>query len=396
MLLPLMTWLLLSVKGLKRAISEAMLWRRNDTDVQDDFPINYNEEDTDRIAELSTSGVISCDQGSRRQGDYHGRFLEASRLEHDFGDVKKLDQKIAKAHEKKEKLALAKVNTKPAGEAIAPIHQSIPKPLYETAELKGKEVETSIVNLSDLTREATPSLMVRTPKEKFIQVDNQTKNANVSDAHSYHSVHKEENDEDADDHCYIPTWGLRSDLRISSYRACKEMISHLATPPKKEVLSSLTNYECSERERELSDRLKDIEREKDEWRQRASTQVEEIKQLKEDLRSKSKQLADLEDRVVEYRKSLAIPIRLYYTMGWLGGLGLGQKKEEIADILTNTSNLDIDDSKAWKDKHSEFFTLQHPYVQKIFDSHRLSSDELMKVFTDVPSPTIGDQAEPSV
>ncbi|GKE31915.1 hypothetical protein Tco_1451237 [Tanacetum coccineum] len=233
-----------------RAISKAMLWRRIDTDVQDDFPINYNEEDTDRIAELSTSGVISCDQGSRRQGDYHGRFLEASRLEHDFGDVKKSDQKISKAQEKKEKLALTKVNTKPVGEDtifVAPIHQSIPKPLYETAELKGKEVETSIVNLSDHTREATPSLVVRTLKEQFIQVDDQTKNANVLDAHSYHSVHKEENDEDADDHCYIPTWGLRSDLRISSYRACKEMISHLATPPKKEVLSSLTNYEVVRR-----------------------------------------------------------------------------------------------------------------------------------------------------
>ncbi|GJU88922.1 hypothetical protein Tco_1301345 [Tanacetum coccineum] len=390
-----------------RAISKAMLWRRIDTDVQDDFPINYNEEDTDRIAEY----VILLLKPSNPLLYLYGlttdcRHLELSHVIKDpegkgnkYGEdncwcqcsVKKSDQKISKAQEKKEKLSLAKVNTKPAGEAIAPIHQSIPKPLYETAELKGKEVETSIVNLSDLTREATPSLMVRTPKEKFIQVDNQTKNANVSD----------ENDEDANDHCYIPTWGRRNDLRISSYRACKEMISHLATPPKNEVLSSLTNYECSKRDRELSDRLKDIERERDEWRQRASTQVEEIKQLKEDLRSKSKQLTDLEDRVrvleedkarlveavaqdkmaqqrvirefiptavgklltsVEYRKSPAILIGLYYTMGWLGGLGLGQKKEEIAAILTNTSNLDIDDSKAWKEKHSELFTLQHPYV----------------------------------
>nr|GEX57658.1 retrovirus-related Pol polyprotein from transposon TNT 1-94 [Tanacetum cinerariifolium] len=41
----------------------------------------------------------------------------------------------------------------------------------------------------------------------------------------------------------ICAWCLRDDLCISSYRACKEMISHLATPPEDEVLSSLINYE---------------------------------------------------------------------------------------------------------------------------------------------------------
>nr|GEX57010.1 hypothetical protein [Tanacetum cinerariifolium] len=45
--------------------------------------------------------------------------------------------------------------------------------------------------------------MVETPKEQFIQMDDQEKNAHVLDAHSYNFIHEEDNNEDADDHRYI-------------------------------------------------------------------------------------------------------------------------------------------------------------------------------------------------
>ncbi|GJR86270.1 hypothetical protein Tco_0210281 [Tanacetum coccineum] len=94
--------------------------------------------------------------------------------------------------------------------------------------------------------------------------------------------------------------------------------------------------------------------------------------------------------------SLAVPIGLCFTAGWLGGLSMGLKKKEIAVILTNTDNLDVEGSKVWKDTHRELFTKQYPYVQKIVDSYRLPLDEPMKVFPDVPPPTMNDQAGPSV
>ncbi|GJX76179.1 hypothetical protein Tco_0322990 [Tanacetum coccineum] len=68
---------------------------------------------------------------------------------------------------------------------------------------------------------------------------------------------------------------------------------------------------------------------------------------------------------VEYRMSLVVPISLSSTVGWLGGLSLGRTEEEIAKILPNTSNLDIEGSKTWREKHKEVFTLKYPYVQKV-------------------------------
>ncbi|GKC76604.1 hypothetical protein Tco_1127378 [Tanacetum coccineum] len=133
-----------------------------------------------------------------------------------------------------------------------------------------------------------------------------------SDAHSFHSVHNEYNDEDVTRR-YVLGWGLREDLRICSYRACKELISHMATLAKDEVLRNLSNGEvvrrtyqslgrsilsqaellkreiqtndgqskklalmknahsqCSDRERELMDSLKDMEKERDDWIKTAS------------------------------------------------------------------------------------------------------------------------------
>ncbi|GKG12579.1 hypothetical protein Tco_0346816 [Tanacetum coccineum] len=62
---------------------------------------------------------------------------------------------------------------------------------------------------------------------------------------------------------------------------------------------------------------------------------------------------------VEYRKSLAVPISLCFTAGWLGGLILRNNEEEITAMLSETSNLDIEGSNSWKDKHREIFTKQY-------------------------------------
>nr|GEV42827.1 hypothetical protein [Tanacetum cinerariifolium] len=241
-------------------------------------------------------------------------------------------------------------------------------------------IKTSIVDLSEHTREPTPPLVVK---------NSEAKNVDVSDAHSFHFIHEEDKDEEMDDHRYILDRGLRSDLCISSYRASKEMISYLVTPPEDKVLRSLTNNEVVRRtyqslgqsilsqakllrrheqldrdyEGELSDRLKDMEREREKWRQTASDQVERIKKLEEDLGPKSKQLSDAENRAqllekekeeliarlaryeadrqsivrdfiptvigrlqtsVDYRRSLAVPINLSCNVGWLDSLSLGR------------------------------------------------------------------------
>nr|GEV93731.1 retrovirus-related Pol polyprotein from transposon TNT 1-94 [Tanacetum cinerariifolium] len=67
---------------------------------------------------------------------------------------------------------------------------------------------------------------------------------------------------------------------------------------------------------------------------------------------------------VEYQKSLAFPIGLCFTAGWLGGLCLGKEEEEIA--------------------------------KKFANSFRLPLDALIKISSDVPHPTLGNGAGPSV
>nr|GEV52355.1 hypothetical protein [Tanacetum cinerariifolium] len=54
---------------------------------------------------------------------------------------------------------------------------------------------------------------------------------------------------------------------------------------------------------------------------------------------------------VEYRKSLAAPVLLCFTVGWLGGLSLGRVEDQIAKFLSEAQHLDIEGSKSWEAKH---------------------------------------------
>ncbi|GJU97780.1 hypothetical protein Tco_1327051 [Tanacetum coccineum] len=265
--------------------------------------------------------------------------------------------------------------------------------------------------------------------------------------HTIHSTYHDEEGGSTAEHQFVPEWGLRDDLRISSFRACKEMITHLATPVEDEYLGNLSNMELVRRAYQSLGRYvlsqgellkwhewlnnehvdlrnrSDIHLEEDDWRKTASKQVEKIKVLERELEPKSQQLVDAEEKVrllkeensklvsdlaraemdrhklvrdfisevvkmlhtsSEYRKSLAVPVGLCFTAGWLGGLSLGKTEDEIAAVLSETGNLDIEGSKAWKDKHRELFTKQYMYIRKVAESYRLPMDTLLQVSPDPP------------
>ncbi|GKE66411.1 hypothetical protein Tco_1520572 [Tanacetum coccineum] len=265
---------------------------------------------------------------------------------------------------------------------------------------------------------------------------------------------------------YVPNWGLRNDLRVCTFCACRELVSHLATPAEDEFLGNLSNVkvvsrayqtlgqsvlaqgellkrheqlnhdyvdlanrndailmdahsECPSREKDLLDMVKDLERERDEWRETSSGQVERIRGLKEKVGGLERKKLALSDKVVEaetdrkklvrefiptmikrlhisveYRQSLAAPVGSCYTVGWLGGLSLGQTEEQVAQILFESQDLDIQGSKTWEAKHYELFTKSYPYVQKIADSYDLPMSELLKVVPDVPSADEGTTSSP--
>ncbi|GKE39972.1 hypothetical protein Tco_1463377, partial [Tanacetum coccineum] len=55
--------------------------------------------------------------------------------------------------------------------------------------------------------------------------------------------------------------------------------------------------ECSSREKELVDRVKDLERERDGWRATTSDQVKRIRSLERDLEPKTQQLVTTEEKI---------------------------------------------------------------------------------------------------
>ncbi|GKC10053.1 hypothetical protein Tco_1001663, partial [Tanacetum coccineum] len=217
-----------------------------------------------------------------------------------------LQQDSPQKSEKKDRQNLAKAQAKRAGE-VTPLRHACPNPADETAGSVPKHV---VATFATGPQTANP---------------NNVKHVAFSDAHSIHSVHDEDEVGSVAEHQFLPEWGLRNDLRVCSFRACKEMITHLATPIEDEFLGGLTNIKvvqrayqslgrcvllqvhandglskefslldsvhssCEDKERELLDQLKDMERERDDWRRTALKQVEKIKML-EDIKGKARTL----------------------------------------------------------------------------------------------------------
>ncbi|GJW44001.1 hypothetical protein Tco_0072800 [Tanacetum coccineum] len=307
--------------------------------------------------------------------------------------IEKPDPKIVAAREKKDKQNLAKATVKRSERTISitPLHHFAPTPADETVTSVPKNItrdaatgpqtanpEKEVVDLSENTRVPTPPITVVQPSPHAGRNDTQEQVCSTNclvflsrATHSIHSTHHEDDGESTAEHRFMPEWGLHDDLHISSARACKEMLTHLATPTEKEFLGDLINVEvvirpyqslgrcvlsqsellkrheelnsehvalchrndiqleelnrlrtnlqrqmqtndglskrlalldnshssCEDKERELLNQLKEMEKERNDWRRIASEQVEKIKRLEEAIEPKSKQLADTEERL---------------------------------------------------------------------------------------------------
>nr|GEU31662.1 hypothetical protein [Tanacetum cinerariifolium] len=398
----------------RQAVSDAMPWRHTDIDLHDDFPTHYNENDAAPLAEvivplrpplrhlLYVCGLTTVCRHSNRayhikDQDMNGKAIpDKSPFQK---NLEKPNSKIVAAREKKDQQNLAKAQTKyvEKGGPEAP---------------RKKKRLTIVPN--DVARAAANI------KKEVVDLS----------ANSFHFAHHEDTEEGTIDRQLVPNLGLRDDLRLCTFRACKELISHQATSAEESFLGNLTNVKvvsrtyqslgsahngllkelslldvdhsmCPHMVRELLDRVKDLEKERDDLRQTASDQVERIKVLKKALKLKLVQMATAEGKVkvledekaalmakldqaeedshklvrefiptvvkklhtsVEYRQSLAAPVSLCFTAGWLGGLSLGRIDDQIVTMLLETQDLDIEGSKLWEAKHHELFTMQYPYV----------------------------------
>ncbi|GKD30018.1 hypothetical protein Tco_1240796, partial [Tanacetum coccineum] len=134
----------------------------------------------------------------------------------------------------------------------APLHHAAPEnaedpPLVVQDDATGDtaNVEREVVDLSGNTRVATPPATINQPSPRLDHHDTQehhdTHEHTASDVNSFHLTHHEDTEEEAVDHRFVPNWGLRDDLRICTFRAYKELVSHLPTLAEEEFLANLTN-----------------------------------------------------------------------------------------------------------------------------------------------------------
>ncbi|GKD99346.1 hypothetical protein Tco_1387330, partial [Tanacetum coccineum] len=262
-------------------------------------------------------------------------------------NLEKPNSNIVVAREKKDQQNLAKAQAKHAEPATVALNDTVGNVV---------NLEKEVFYLSGNADVTTPPATVNQPSPRAEHKD--TTENTASDVYSFHLAHHEDTEEDITDRRFMLNWGLRDDLRICTFRACKELVSHLATPSEEEFLGNFSNVEvtnigltkeltlldnvhssCSEWEKELVDNLRDMEKERDDWRKTASEQVKRIRGLEEALVPQSKQLAASEERFipamvkrlhtsVEYRKSLAAPVSLCFTAGGLSGLSLGRTEDQ--------------------------------------------------------------------
>ncbi|GJW86405.1 hypothetical protein Tco_0161745 [Tanacetum coccineum] len=412
----------------RRAIPDAMPWRHTDTDLCYDFPAHYSESDDARLAEfvvplhppprhllymcgLTTTcqhpelayiikdrdgNVITMDAFLKLliwTGTVVSKYIrttpplaigetipEKSPFQK---NLEKPNSKIVAVREKKDQHNLVKLQAKRAGEGISdapqkkrkvcknqepngsgsektlsptPLHHVSPENVKEPATVNpngltgdATHVKKKVVDLSGNTRASTsPATVIQpSPWPKLT----------TSDAHSFHSFHHEDTEDGPADRRFVPNWGLHDDLRI-----------------------------CT---------LKDMEKERDDWRRTASDQVEKIKSLKKTLAPKSRQLITAEERVrvlegekaaLEAGLARAEVDRQKLVRGFI--LVVVQRLHTSVEYWKSLAapDLDIEGSKSWEAKHRELFTMQYPYIQMVADSYRLPMDDLMKVSPDAPPP----------
>ncbi|GJR18107.1 hypothetical protein Tco_0966634 [Tanacetum coccineum] len=156
-------------------------------------------------------------------------------------------------------------------------------------------------------------------------------------------------------------------LSILSIWACKELISHLAIPAKEEFLGNFTNVEvvsrayqsldqCVLSQGELLKRHEQLNHDYVDLCNRSDAHLMEVDQLRMDLQREmhaysglSKELSLLvadhfrcSDRERELLDSLC------FTAGWLGVLSLDKTEDQIDSFLSETRDLDIKGSKSWE------------------------------------------------
>ncbi|GKD57779.1 hypothetical protein Tco_1291166 [Tanacetum coccineum] len=125
-------------------------------------------------------------------------------------------------------------------------------------------------------------------------------------------------------------------------------------------------------EKDLQDRVREIEEEKKEWLVVEENQVKQIKKLEDDLAKFDKDAHQLRKE----KEDLAMK-----------GVSVGRYEEAVNAMIDGIDGLDPEASSKLMEKYDALFNRRYSYVDKVANAYRLSPSDLHNVLPDESGPT---------
>ncbi|GKC06188.1 hypothetical protein Tco_0997798 [Tanacetum coccineum] len=144
-------------------------------------------------------------------------------------------------------------------------------------------------------------------------------------------------------------------------------------------------------EKGLNERVEELEGEKKGLEDTNLRQADQIKQLEDELK-KSKENAhqlrvDREKLAVECGNGEIVSLAV--GKGFIDGISIGKKDEDVQAILVETPNVDPAASASFMEKYEELFEKRYPYVDKVTSAYLHDPSGLQNVMRDETDPTHG-------
>nr|GEY55167.1 hypothetical protein [Tanacetum cinerariifolium] len=383
----------------RRAIPYAMPWRHSDTDLHDDFPTHFNEDDVARLSEfqvllrppsrhlLYMCGLTTACRHSGLQ--YHIQDQDKNavinmdtflKLPTWTGTVVSKGDPLPEDQCPKPRVT----PSLPVEDTLSatPLNQAIPEIISNPATVASEvlpQVEKEVVDLSGNKRVSSPPVIDVPPLPR-------------QEHHDTHEIHSQSSHHGSEDepvrNRYVPNRRLRNDLHVCTFRACKELVSHLATSAEDEFLGALSNVELNHDYVDLQNRN--------------DAHLLELDHLRSSVRRTEQENEGLNNKLSLIKSAHS---------GSCSSVELARSEidrqklvREFIPVVVRRLHTSVEYRKALavpETKHKELFAKQYPYVQKVADSYLLPMADLLRVSPDVlaPRPTaevpgsIGEQTD---
>nr|GEV11130.1 hypothetical protein [Tanacetum cinerariifolium] len=202
---------------------------------------------------------------------------------------------------------------------------------------------------------------------------------------------------------FTPQWGLTDSSRIDNLRECRDMMANLFTPTDEEFFNDGVRNEfairrswkllCQFAQQQANvDRIRQLE----EALKQAEADAEQLRAKKVHFAVEAGKGEIVRQKIVnqylptflcrlhqstEYKRSLGQVFTLAVGKGFIDGISIGHKEEDIHAILKATPNVDPTSSETFITAYEKLFDQRYPYVDKVARMYLLDPTELQNIMT---------------